>query len=653
MKNFHLVTIILFLSAEHFPAISQTQRDTSLTIREAVVSAKRTERSEDVPGAVSLKGAFAGELPSFLGETDIIKTVQMLPGVLAGTDGLSGLYVRGGGADENLLLLDGAPVFTSGHVLGLFSIFPDEAVGELTLYKGPVPERFGGRASSVLDIRTSEGDTSRLHASIGAGLVSGKVHLDGPLLMKGRTTFSASARGMHTILLEPVGKMFKLPANYHFHDLHGKVTHRMQDGGKLEAGIFRCRDDLHYKEGDGRTGALWGNDLGSLKWSRDWEGRLASVLSASVSDYRMAISYEDPQLPASRYGSGMRDMTAKADFVHQREEGNRMDFGAELVLHRFVPEDDTESGKDARTVLKGRETALYAGNRFAFGNRSTANAGARLVLSGSDGKRWISLEPRLSASTSVSEGLSLDASFSGTSQYLHQISPSGIALPFDLWLPVTRDTGPVKVWTGTLGAGYKDRHGLEFSLEGWLKRMDGVTACRDGVLFIDDYRDVGRYVASGKGRSKGLEAMLRKREGRLSGWLAYTLSRTERMFPDGSVHGGEWFPYRYDCRHNLSLAVSYKPGGKWDTGLTWNYTSGGVLDGTFRLPHVSRLDLSASHHRRLRNGERKWSAGVWNAFNRKNPDLAFIQSDGEEGPGSVKTVSILPILPSVSYTRLF
>ena len=652
MRNLRLLAILTAL-APGVTCGAQNLPDTTILIKEAVVSASKGKRMAGTD-LITLPKDLIEKTPALLGERDILKATQLLPGVQSGTEGLSGLYVRGGGSDENLILLDGVPVYTSGHLLGIISAFQEEAVEEVTLRKGAFPARFGGRVSSVLEIKTVEGDTARAGGNVGIGLLSDRIHLQGST-SKRKVTYSLSGRGAHTFLLDGVFRLFKVPANLGFHDFHAKVSTKVSEEDKLIFSHFTGKDKLYYKDDGGKTDMSWGATTGAVSWRRRWRSGMRSEVTLASSGHKLSSGHKDPDGNRSGFKTGLNDLMARADF-RMAFPGHSLGTGVETTRHLFVPESDwSDTGKES-VRLRGIEFCLYFEDSFSPASWLAFEPGIRLSTFAAGGKTRLSPEPRLSATIRLGEGGEVKAAYSRVSQHIHQLSSSVAVLPFDLMVPVTGKIGPVISDQLSLGVGYVGPGGWEFSLEGYWKALRNVLEYKDGVIFIDDFTTWEDEVAAGLGRSLGLEILVRKSAGKISGWAGYTLSRSERRFPDGSIGSGEWFPSRHDCRHGFSSVVNIDLGGGWDAGAVWTYSSGGAvtmpesdgsmpLRGNVRLPPSHRLDLGLSHRGARRRGEGIISLGVYNAYNRKNPNIVI--------PGSLKTISFLPIIPSVGSTRVF
>ena len=374
MKKLHLISSIFALGSCCVLA-GQTRRDSTWTIKESTVTAyRKSTLPEAGTGNIEITGALVKTTPALLGEPDLLKTIQLLPGVKAGTEGLSGIYIRGGGPDENLMLLDGIPLCGSGHMLGVFSVFQNEAVDKATLHKGCFPARFGGRASGIMDVRTVDGNTDNINGTLGAGLLTDNFHLDGPIV-KGRTSFSVSGRGMHTLMMEGAVRAFKLPANYYFHDLHAKISHRIGENDGISVSVFRGMDRLHYMEDRERTTLNWGNKAGSLRWTKSWNRGLKSDVIVGRSSYKMDIDQKAEGYDPEGYRSGLEDLFAKAGFKVRSLPGHELSFGSDMTRHVFAPGTDGSPAARKRSVVRGWETAVYAEDIFNAGESVSVAAG--------------------------------------------------------------------------------------------------------------------------------------------------------------------------------------------------------------------------------------------------------------------------------------
>ena len=461
-------------------------RDTTINIalkantelKEAVVSAQRESGIMATKmSAIEIPMNMIKNTPVLFGEADVLKTIQLMPGVQSGAEGFSGIYVRGGGPDENLLLLDGISLYNAEHMLGLFSIFQPEAVKKVTLYKGSFPARYGGRTSSIIDVRTNDGNLHETHGTVGVGVLCDKFHLEGPIA-KGRTAYSISARGMHTFLFDGILRAAKVPANYYFFDMNGKLTHRFSDRDRLFLNAYYGRDIFHfmeedeyeitggsneYRKYDDKTHIRWGNLLTSARWNHVFNGRLFSNATVAFTDYRMRMGYTTSEKSQDTeyfykykfdYGSGIRDLTAKIDFDYTPAPRHIIKFGGEYVNHAYIPEtyttvekendkgqmvtDTTYTNKKEKNRL-GHEMSFYIEDDFTVGGWLTLNPGVHLAMFLTSGRTYWSPEPRMSAKVDFGKGVSVKAAYSRMAQYVHLLSSAQITLPIDLWVPITRN----------------------------------------------------------------------------------------------------------------------------------------------------------------------------------------------------------------------
>lgn len=714
-------------------------RDTTVHVRlvpgasleEAVVTAPRESGIASTRmGAIEVPVAAVKSVPALFGEADVLKTIQLLPGVQGGTEGFSGLYVRGGGPDENLLLLDGIPLYHAEHMLGIFSVFQPEAVKKVTLYKGSFPARYGGRISGIVDVRTNDGNLYETHGSVGVSMIGEKLHIEGPV-WKGKTSYSLSARGMHTLLLTPVIKLTGFDGNYFFYDLDAKFAHRFSGRDRLYFNVYHGLDNFHYRESnkafDGRTGQpftdtqklgiRWGNTVAALRWNHVVGPRLFMNTTVAFNRYHMRMDSdmrtreikadgdtEDSQVQFD-YRSGMRDWVAKADFDYTPSSSHKFKFGAEYTFHTFVPETLTGYGRQrvnespqadttlymrSNSLQRGHEASLYAEDEIRLGSHLSLNPGLRATLFNTQGKTYWSIEPRLNAKVNFTEDWWAKASYSRMSQYVHLLSSSQITLPVDLWVPITRNIRPETADQFSLGLYFGGLPGWNFSVEGYYKAIRNVLEYKEGAVFLFDSSGWESKVEAGSGRAMGVELFIEKTTGKTTGWLGYTLAKSDRLFP--SINHGQRFPYRYDRRHSVNLVVNHRFNEKFDISLAWNFASGGVTTlperrivasspagepryvdlvssrNNFRLPASHTLNLGFNFHRRHTRGESIWNLSVYNVYNYMNPTL--VQKENNEsvisryqadGPAEwqlihevrIKKITLLPIFPSIGYTRTF
>ncbi len=658
-------------------------------------------------------------VPALAGEVDVIKAIQLLPGVQSGTEGSAGLYVRGGGPDENLLLLDGVPIYNVNHMMGFFSVFNADAIKNVTLYKGSFPARFGSRLSSIVDVRMKDGNDQAWHGSASLGLLSAKVNVEGPIV-KGKTTFNVSARRTYyDILAQPLIALYmrnnredgdQATGGYYFYDLNAKLTHTFSNRDKLYASYYMGDDRVYarLKMSDGSTdtrlnlGWNWGNIVGSLRWNHVFGPRLFVNTTVNYTQYRHLLDItgnERYQGGANTdftlgYNSLINDLSAAADFEFNPVPEHDVRFGGTFIHHTFKPSVTTvrfseSAQKDAAidTTFGDRnlftnEAALYAEDNWSITPWLKVNLGLRYSLYATSGRTYHSLEPRVSLRALFTDDFSFKASYSEMSQAVHLLSNSNISLPTDLWVPSTDRIEPMRSKQAAAGLFYS-LGVVDLSLEGYYKHMDNVLEYRDGASFFGSTTGWEDKVAMGKGWAYGVEFLVQKKTGRLTGWIGYTWSKTMRQFDrEGHViNFGKPFPAKYDRRHDLSITAAYELTKKIDLAATFVYGTGvcgslalqtiqampgydrqfdyymladtfpvDYLEGrnNYRMPSYQRLDLGVNFKRTFRNGHhRTISLSVFNAYNRNNPFLVY--RDGKQ----LVQLSIFPIMPSLSYTYEF
>lgn len=696
----------------------------STTLSEAVVVARNnagirsTNMSAlDVPISQVIKS------PTLFGESDIIKFLQMLPGVQGGMEGTTGIHVRGGSQDENLVMLDGIPIYNIDHVLGIFSVFTPEAVKKVTFYKGAFPARYGGRISSIVDVRTNDGNLKETHGVVSVGMLTSRVHVEGPL-KQDKTSFSLSFRGMHTLFYQPFIKLAmkdEAKANFYFYDANAKFSHKFDDRNRLYLGVYNGWDNLTvddlYDEGSGSEGTFsksadkyrigWGNTIAAMRLNHIFSSTLFSNTTVAFNNYRMSIenkynnSYGTQYINdySYKYKSGITDGSARMDFEWTPNSSNSVRFGGEYTFHTFKPEtssftnkaveggtvqaDSTYNELDGRK-LRGHEASAFIEDDIFIGERLSFNPGLHYTAFYTDGKFYNSLQPRLSARMDLGKGYAVKAAYSRMAQYVHLLTSSDISLPTDLWVPITKNIKPVIGDHYSIGAYYSGLKGWEFSLEGYYKKTKNIVEYQDGATVMGTSANWYDKVSMGEGRSYGAEIFVQKTLGKTTGFVSYTLSKSDRIFRDGMVNNGRWYPYKYDRRHNLVVSVFHKFSDRVDVAGNFVFTTGGTTtvptrqivaiapDGTstyddyvpyknnYRLPCSHRLNLGVNLHKQKRHGERIWNFSIYNVYNAMNPNLVYSDTDYNAEEGNVTTntirikkITLLPFMPSISYTFKF
>ena len=595
--------------------------ETNTTLEEVVVEGTRATVSARSPqmSVVELPVQQIKSIPTLFGEADVLKAIQLLPGVQNGSEGSAGMYVRGGGPDENLLLLDGVPVYNVNHMMGFFSVFNPDALKNVTLYKGSFPAHFGGRLSSVVDVRMKEGDMQQYHGNVSIGLISSKLNFEGPIV-KDKLSFNLSFRRTYgDLLMKPAlwiarhyqDDMSKLKAGYYFYDFNGKLNWKISDKDRLYLSFYSgddaiyfgvkyrdyAYDDTQYTDNMGLNWK-WGNKVSALRWNHVMLQQLFMDASINYTQYRhnlgMEIKEEASYLNYQNvvfnaynmaYKSGINDLTAKVDFDYTPLPNHEIRFGGSYTYHQFRPEVQSlkiTSGEFNVDTIVGssnvfaHETALYAEDNMTLGDIFRVNAGLHYSTFTVEGKTYQSVQPRLSTSVMLASNLSLKAGYAYMTQYVHLLSNSSLSLPTDLWVPVTKKIVPMNAHQVSLGAFYELPRLFDISLEGYYKVMDNLLEYKDGASFFGSSETWENKVCLGKGWAYGVEFLVQRSFGKTTGWIGYTWAHAKRQFDrEGmTINEGKVFPAKYDRRHDLSITVQHKFNDRFDLSGTWVFSSG-------------------------------------------------------------------------------
>ncbi|MFZ4725423.1 MAG: TonB-dependent receptor [Paludibacter sp.] len=581
-------------------------------------------------------------VPSLFGETDVIKALQLLPGVKSGTEGSAGMYVRGGGPDENLLMLDGIPIYNINHMFGFFSVFNADAIKNVTLYKGSFPARFGGRLSSVIDIRMKDGDDKKYHGNVTVGLISSKINIEGPIINE-KTTFNFSARRTYAdILAQPIialaAKEAGSPntsAGYYFYDLNAKVSHKFSDKDRLYLSAYMGDDVIYAKmqnsyqdyETGTQTSKLnvdwsWGNIITALRWNHLISPKLFMNTTAAFTRYRfyMGVGTDNEttvKSPPSKttesismgYKSGIEDYSAKVDFDWSPDPNHDVKFGANYTNHTFRPGVTIAKIKTTGTTMTqpmdttigdenvfANETMAYIEDNITLGSVVKANVGLHYSNFFVQNEFYQSLQPRLGLRVLMNDKLSLKAGYARMNQYIHLLSNSNISLPTDLWVPVTKRIAPMISQQYSAGVFYNLLNLVDLSVEGYYKSMDNLIEYKDGATFFGSSTSWEDKVSMGRGWAYGVEFLAQKSIGNTTGWVGYTWSKSERLFdrPGQELNNGIAFPAKYDRRHDLSIVVTHKFSERFDLSGTWVYSTGSC--GTLALQNYGGTNVPQSNN---------------------------------------------------------
>jgi hypothetical protein len=648
-------------------------------------------------------------LPAFLGEVDVFKVLQLLPGVQAGSEGSSGLYVRGGGPDQNLILLDGVPVYNASHLFGFFSVFNADAINRVELVKGGFPARYGGRLSSVIDINMKEGNTKKMKGEGSVGIVASRLTIEGPIGKN--TSFIVSGRRTYIdALASPLIRKAShgnSRVGYYFYDLNAKINYRINDKNRIFLSAYTGTDKAyaHTKDDYNTTssstserkdlGLGWGNTTTALRWNAVITNKLFSNVTATYSRYKFLVSADSKtsitdtdttkqDFYHTEYHSGIRDYALKIDLDYLPSPNHYVKFGAQVIQHRFSPGVLNYNNSQAQditlnaSIINTKEFFAYLEDDFLITEKLKINAGLHTSGFLVDDKFFKSLQPRISGRYLVSSQLSMKASYAQMAQYIHLLSNVGIGLPTDLWVPATRLAPPERSYISALGAAYNLNSKYEFSIEGYYKEMQSVIEYKDGANYLNVEGNWQTKIERGQGQSYGAEFFAQKKTGKISGWVGYTLSWTNRKF--ANLNYGRTFPYKYDRRHDIKIAVVYQMRKNRDFSLTWVYGSGAAVTlpqsvysqhadpnqyygdsenikyygsrNSYRMHAYHRLDLSYTATKQTKWGERSWSIAVYNLYSRKNPFFIDLASD-KHGNKKFVQYSLFPIIPSIAYRFKF
>ncbi len=677
--------------------------DQNLQLGEVTVVGDKIENTVESSqlGAVNLSTKTIKSIPALLGEVDIIKAIQLLPGIQSGTEGSSGLYVRGGGPDQNLILLDGIPVYNVNHLFGFFSVFNADAINSVQLIKGGFPARYGGRLSSVIDIRMKEGNNDKIHGSGSIGLIATKLTLEGPII-KDNMSFVISGRRTYIDVLaapfiaaQPKERGEKFSGGYYFYDLNTKLNYKFSERNRLYLSAYMGNDKAYANDkydygnnySEDKFKLRWGNIISALRWNCLITNKLFLNTTLSYSRYKFLtaiyskyINDNNNEIYNFEYNSGIDDYAAKLELDFMPNPNHYIRFGANNTYHIFNPgvnvfnlNSDLEENID--TVIGNHK--IYANEVFAYledeitWNKLKINLGIHASGFYVKNKFYSNIEPRISARYLINNRWSVKAAYSQMNQYIHLLTNSNVGLPTDLWLPVTDTIKPQNSVQYALGTVISIGPHIDFSLEGYYKEMNNLIEYKEGATYLQANEDWQKKVEIGKGYSYGAEVLLRKKIGNTTGWIGYTLSWTNRQFDNISF--GEEFPAKYDRRHDISVVVSHKFSERFDIGCSWVYGSGyattlahekypsameygGDIEyfgkrNDYRLPSYHRFDIGFNFHKQKKWGKRTWSFGAYNVYNRKNPFFLYFDNDYNYNNNTkvLRQVSLFPIIPYVSY----
>ncbi len=668
-------------------------------LEEAVVKSEKADvnLSRNEMGVMKLDIKTANKLPVIMGERDILKTIQLMPGISSAGDGNSGFYVRGGSADQNLILLDEAPVYNASHLLGFFSTFNSDAIKDVTVYKGSIPAEYGGRLSSVLDVKMNDGNDQKYHVSGGIGLISSKLNVEGPI-QKDKSSFLITGRRTYADMFLKLSNDSTLNnSKLYFYDLNAKVNYKINDKNRIFLSGYFGKDVLGVNNSFGFN---WGNTTATLRWNHIVNSKLFSNTSVIYSNYNYNISINGNGVDFD-IKSRINDWNLQQEFQYYLSTKHTMKFGFNTIHHTIAPGNISSSDNQINSTdykdkyawenavfvsdewkineklnlnfgLRGSSfTNLGAGTYYTFNNDgdvidSTVHASGEFI------NTYFNIEPRAAINYRLNEQTSIKAGYTRSTQNLHLMTNTTTSTPTDRWIPSSPNVKPEISDQYSLGyyRNFKDNL-YEFSAEVYYKDMQNQIDYRNGAeLTINN--NIEGDLLYGIGRAYGIELFFKKRYGKFNGWIGYTLSRTERKV--NGINNNEWYAARFDRTHDVSLVGMYDLTKRWTISAVWVYNTGNAVtypagkysvDGqTYyyyterngsRMPAYHRLDLGATYTKITKKGrESSWSFSVYNAYNRYNPFTIEFQ-DNPNNPQQTQAVqtSLFGIVPSITYNFKF
>ena len=654
------------------------------------------------------------DIPALLGEKDVMKVIQLMPGVQKGGEGQSGIYVRGGGPDQNLIVLDEAIVYNASHLFGFFSLFNGDALRSVELVKGGFPSRYGGRLSSVIDMNMKEGNNKKFAGEVGIGIISSRAVFEGPIV-KGKSSFMISGRRTYLdALVQPLIMATTNGANagYYFYDMNAKANYILSNRDKLYVSGYFGRDKFYLNDKTNqtqfKTNFGWGNRTLTTRWNHQFDAKTFANAALIYSHYDLSINLLQKENDTSQfeldYSSTINDYGVKYDVDYRPNPKHLIRSGFSVINHQFSPSAIVlKVGKDFNfnrkiQVINTYESGVYVEDQWREG-RWNLYPGLRVSHYVVDQKQVVNPEPRMSVAYNIRKDLALKGSYALMNQYIHLLSSTGIGLPTDLWVPATANVKAMQSQQFAAGVAKDFNKGYSLSVEGYYKTMNNVITYKEGASFLlnDDFFNPGvsvnekaweSQVTSGQGWSYGTEVFLQKQVGKLSGWIGYTLSWTQLQFDQ--VNQGEKFYAKYDRRHDASVVAIYRLNKLFTASATWVYGTGnaitmpqGYLRGSghymglipevwdpasgffnneiidygkrnsFRMEAYHRLDVGFQFRKEKPRGIKTWELSFYNAYNRFNPFFYYGQMNDQGTVRTLRKATLFPMIPSLSWTFKF
>ncbi|MDR2969872.1 MAG: TonB-dependent receptor [Tannerellaceae bacterium] len=707
-----------YLGYDAAEAAFEHMRDTVINIAldpfvselaEVVVSAGDNNIKSARPGQIFVPVSTIRNKPALMGENDLMKSLQYIPGVQSSTEGKADLSVRGGTPDQNLILLDGNPIYNANHLFGFMSVFNTDALKNVTLYKSGFPARFGGRLSSVIDANTKDGNKERFGGSATLGLLAAKFNIEGPIL-KDRTSFTLSGRrSWADTFMSSLQKSESTVTTVYFYDINAKLHHKISDRTSLYLTAYNGHDKLKNTEQNitvypgqvaehnstSEQSWRWGNTIVAARLNSSLSGNLFMNANLSYNGYRYNTSIENSYTAPNDegkqeqvsnrigYDSGISDYTGTLEFEYIPAPAHYVRSGVQYVYHNFRPEVQSLSGSGAVNINNGKvpagELSAYVEDEWEVVRQLKVNGGVRFSMFSVRGKTYAGVDPRLSARYMFSDRVSVKAGYTQMQQYIHLLSNNSLLFQTDLWVPATDRIAPMNSTQYSLGLYVAFPKLFDLSIDGYYKDMNNLIEYTDGASFAGSSSGWEDKVEAGIGRSYGVEIALERHVGATTGTLSYAWSKSERRFAE--INYGEWFPAKFDRRHSVNATVTHKPNKKIDLTASWTFASGDMMSlplmsidianittgrgygdlyqldhrNNYRMPAHHRLDVGMNFYpRKERNPQRYgvWNFSIYNVYNRMNAFKLYVQGEAD-GTVKLKKMVMFPILPSVSYTYNF
>ncbi len=704
--GFHSVSAVFMLDANFIYSVNLKS---NLSLPLFTINSKPDNNTQFKPDEYRLNANTLKQFPVLFGETDIIKSLQLLPGVSAGNDGTTGLNIRGGGPDQNLILLDDVPVYNPSHIYGFFSIFNSDVVKDVTLVKGGMSSRYGGRLSSVIDVRTIDGNTKKINCQFSIGILASKFTMNGPITKNKKTTFVLSGRRSYLDVLNSLtqsnyfqNQFSPIYSSYYFYDVNGKINHRFNAKHQLSLTYYKGIDNSFIKnsfkakdpekivtEKDDQN-LFWGNKLASLRYNHVISPKLFGWFLVSYSKYNFGneshyayTEKNDTQALETKYNyrfiSIIRDWNAMYNIDYKPISWLNIKSGTGFVFHQFAREVSSSSSTIVNSIPLTKESInsiefnAYSDVYIKFHRKLSSTIGAHYAQFNLLSTQYSRVQPRVNINYKPHKHLLIHASYATSMQFLHLLTNATAGLPIDLWLPSTNRIKPEFSDIASFGMSYSKGKFL-FNIEGFNKNMNNLIEYKEQANYIGKDNNWEDKVTTGRGWAYGLESLIEKRTGKTTGWLSYTYSWNYRQFD--AINAGKIFPYKYDRRHNLALVVNRKFNEKFEGTMTWVFTTGAnttlpiqvyyVNSGispenavyvygdrnAFKFPNYHRMDLCLNYKKERPNFTRVWSIGVYNAYNRLNA-FYVTPAYNKSGDRTLQLVSLFPILPNISYKFTF